>query len=295
MNYAPDMKKLEVVIPTRNRNILLLETLANLNLQTYPITKVYIVDSSDIPLVIENQYRFELNYIHTGIQSAAIQRNIGLSSVSIDCSFVGFIDDDVRVPRDYFKSLIDILNKSDGIGACGITSDSVNSKTNTPAFIFKRLFFLNSKKNGHINKAGINTPIKFGVGIVESDWLLGCAVWNLARFKALKFEESLHGLSLGEDVLISIEARKLGKLFVDSNLIIEHLQSKIARPNEIQFWKMWASNRKKIIYKMTDSKDTNFYYFWANFGQILSIIFFHKKNLISKIACIRGIIQGTIS
>ena len=108
------MKKVQVIIPTRNRRELLIEVLALLKKQTYPISKVIVVDSSDVFMKLENFDSIEISHIYSPIRSTAYQRNLGLQNVDEDTYSACFLDDDVTFESNYVEALLLML--SDKIG-----------------------------------------------------------------------------------------------------------------------------------------------------------------------------------
>ncbi|WP_089721211.1 glycosyltransferase family 2 protein [Candidatus Entotheonella palauensis] len=94
------------VIPTRNRPGCLDDLLTSLAHQTYPLSEVIIVDSSDEPLSEEALHKrhpsLPIIYL-TSEASVCLQRNIGLRRVTTPLVFV--CDDDMVAPSDYVAKL----------------------------------------------------------------------------------------------------------------------------------------------------------------------------------------------
>jgi glycosyltransferase involved in cell wall biosynthesis len=277
---------LSVVIPTRNRSPYLLNLVKLIGNQTLRPFEIIIVDSSDHPIDIHIFEGMELRirYIYTTVKSAAIQRNIGLENVVEDCKFISFLDDDTCPDSDYFYRLITCLEKNKGIGISPLVKSTKKSFHRTKpkgliGFIHK-LFLLDSSKDGAILASAIGIPIRDSfVGVKASQWLIGCSIWNFQRVKSLRFEPDFVGQSLGEDVIFSFRASQHGELFVDTNTTLFHSEASENRPDSSEFWKMWVTNRhrlSKLIYP-----ETKFLagFHWANFGQVLILIFSSLLNL----------------
>ena len=291
------MKKIEIVIPTRNRLELLKELLLELKYQTVPITQIWVIGSSDNSIAKEVKVISErIEYCHTTIKSAAIQRNIGLDQLSSDSDFVAFLDDDVRIPNDYLEVIISDFEKyKKAVGVSGVTNSEATVPKKKLQKIIKYIFLLESKNEGIVNRAGINIPVKRrDKGCIQSQWLLGCSVWDLKKVRHMRFETNLQGLSLGEDVIFSMKANKFGDLIVDTNVVFENKQSTIARPDEYTFWNMWSKNRKIILNQQPKGISKILAYHWANSGQALIIAV--KKDIDSKakIRSIRGLFKGSL-
>ena len=294
------MEKINVIVPTRNRKTCLLDLIKNLNLQNHEISKLIIIDSSDKPIKIsELKSIWPIKLIHTEIKSAAIQRNFGLDLVESNCRYVAFLDDDVLVPADYLNRLINTLKENDGIGVSGITSDLLMKRQQLKYNILihaKRFFLLDAKKPGSMTYSGINVPPypEKNKKPFETEWLIGCSLWDYNNIKKLKFESTFFGQSVGEDVLFSLKASKKGRLFVDPSIVIEHLLININRPSTFEFWYMWSKNRKLIIKELGGSIRNKVAYCWSNFGQILIFIVNSNYSLNSILASIKGVIRGML-
>lgn len=293
---------ISVVIPTRNRPTNLAAVLQKISEQSSAIEEVVIVDSSDIvvPIPLNPSWTFVLRHQTTKIKSAAVQRNIGIELVSGKCKYLCFLDDDVLPGPEYLNELIGSLQRAGGVGISGIAMNPFleDKKREKPSGVFGKLqvfFKLDSDQDGVLLKSGVNIPVRSQSGdIQEVEWLIGCSVWEFKTVKGLRFESDFIGQSLGEDVIFSLQASKLGKLFVNPNVHLIHLESEIGRPIGSEFWSMWVVNRKRLVEIMSNRKTLAVEYHLANFGQFLTLIYtavILKKS--SKFAAF-GIVSGYI-
>jgi glycosyltransferase involved in cell wall biosynthesis len=290
------MQLFSIIIPTRNRSELLHNVLSSIDFNEPNLIEVIVVDSSDFAIKLQiNQEK--IKYFHTSIKSAATQRNIGINNLNKITEIVFFVDDDVILPQDYFKQLNSCLCDIETIGASGlaINYNSVRGELKGISGIYRRIFLLDSKRDGILLPSAINIPVRTGKNsldnLVETQWLIGCSAWKSTILENLRFENKFKGQSLGEDVLFSNKARKLGKLKVNKTVILNHLESKIERPNLKNFYAMWVSNRYEISRQLHLSW-FNLAFHWANIGKfiITSIRWdFEKKD---KKSIIRGIMAG---
>jgi hypothetical protein len=124
---------------------------------------------------------------------------------------------------------------------------------------------------------------------VETEWLIGCSIWDFQKINALRFEEDFYGQSLGEDVIFSLKASSLGRIAADPTVIINHLESSIMRPNPEEFLYMWVRNRKRIVDLMRPGYIKYLAFHWANLGKTIQIIL--QPNS-SKYLPLKGIIRG---
>jgi glycosyltransferase involved in cell wall biosynthesis len=280
---------ISVVIPTRNRNELLIGCLNAILSNSIKPFQIIVIDSSDLDKRKKIAYLSNtIKHEFTEIKSAAKQRNIGLSKVDPNSKYIAFIDDDVLIPESYFAKLISSMEK---FGLCGISGLAINTEkesTHKPKGkvkkIFSRLFLLDSNLDGVLLKSGVNISVKEKSTIpVESEWLIGCSIWDYLIIKDLRFEEDFYGQSLGEDVIFSVRASKRGKIAVDTNVVLTHLESAILRPNDETFMYMWIKNRMRIISEMQSGNLKYLAYHWANFGKLLQVIFTSNPNKLLKI------------
>lgn len=289
---------ISVVIPTRNRIILLLGILSDLNVQTSMPLDVIVVDSSDdfIEIVSAN-YNFNLIHVNEIIQSAAQQRNIGVSLLNKSTSIVAFLDDDVRIKSDYLERLCSNISKYNLIGVSGVAlakNESLRQIPNGFFGLYRRIFMLDSKKSGALLKSGVNVPIHRGCeALVEVEWLIGCSCWKFESIRDNSFP-NIPGYSLGEDVIFSASLRGLGKLAVDPSTVLVHLESEIGRPDTYLYWRGWINYRKMLLLSQPSSLVRTFSFWWANFGKAISSLlllpFFPTKH----ISTLRGILAGTM-
>jgi glycosyltransferase involved in cell wall biosynthesis len=289
-----------IIIPTRNRKILLKKLVNNLLLNFKQIDQIIIVDSSD---KAECKAKFLTNrkilYVHSKIKSAAIQRNIGLSFVQPNRKYVAFLDDDVIPPSNYFTDLIALLNNKKAAGVSGVAENPNIHKSKKTFKVFeayRKFFFLDSNKEGVVLNSGVNIPIKNiskGNSIMESSWLIGCAVWDYQKINRIQFDNRFFGQSLGEDVLFSLKVSKYGKLFVKRDLILKHLESPIERPSYLKHHRMWVRNRFYISEELLGNR-MKFSYHWCNFGKFLSVLTFAPKDPIKFVLGTLGMILGFV-
>ena len=286
---------LSVIIPTRNRNDLLTNCIDAILRNSIKPEHIIVVDSSDSNKRINLEFMSTtIEHVFTEIKSAAKQRNLGLGKVPSKCDYVAFLDDDVIVPENYFSKLIVSMERYGYLGISGKAINKENEfaltrKTSTTQLI-SRLFLLNSTKNGVLLKSGVNIPVKSESAIpIEVEWLIGCSIWNFSKINNCRFEEDFYGQSLGEDVVFSLKASRIGKIAVDPNVILNHLESPIMRPNPEEFMRMWITNRKRVINEMPSGPIKYLAYHWANFGKLIQIIVLPNPN---KSLELKGFLNG---
>jgi len=264
---------LALIIPTRNRPDLLRRLLANLEELSLKPDVIIIVDSSDAGKNFELKSEFiNIHQIMTGYKSAAIQRNIGLDHLdnynkAEDIRFISFLDDDVMVPNDYFDLVLrGITQTNDCVGLSGIATTSEDAKTRIRRNRLTDWIGITGNP-GALTGAAINIS-PFGLTIKsEVDWLIGCSTWKAMIFQNLRFEHDFFGQSIFEDVIISVRARKLGKLICDPSIVLQHDLATEGRPIARDHYLNWVKNRFRIF--SYDVPNLSKYKFWF---LILSLI-----------------------
>jgi glycosyltransferase involved in cell wall biosynthesis len=236
-----------VVIPTRNRSEYVKEILRDLELQSLHPEITIIVDSSDETFEPKFAYT-NLKIIPTKIKSAAVQRNIGLDYLQNFpkwFDFVAFLDDDIRIDSDYLEKLSQLLlDRAEVIGTSGLALSTNEAK-------LRKNRLLNwigySGKEGELTKAAINIPVRNQSEEVEVEWLIGCSLWRLSKLDTIRFQSDFTGQSIFEDVIFSVEASRIGKLFVDPKVEIHHLLAQENRPRSYLHYSSWVKNRFRLI------------------------------------------------
>jgi glycosyltransferase involved in cell wall biosynthesis len=274
--------KFSVIIPTRNREVPLTNLLRKILTQTVLPNEIIIVDSSDIIQKSYSEINKIIKYFHTNEKSTARQRNLGIANVEKDTEVLFFLDDDIEPNTDYFQKMLNTLISNNAIGVSGLAINPNKTWRVKPSGIYgfiKRITFLDSKIDGKLLVSGVAIPVRNKESaVVETDWLIGCSCWNFQKIKLLRFEEDFTGYSLGEDVIFSIQAKKLGKLLVDTDIQIGHFELPHVETNIIQFNSMWVYNRFRIKEYIDKEVIFHFAFFLSTFARtIYTFISLPKK------------------
>jgi glycosyltransferase involved in cell wall biosynthesis len=299
-NLRPS-RRITVIIPTRNREELLVKLVNKLITFENQITQLIIIDSSGSPCALEsaNDFPFDFVYEHSKISSAAYQRNLGLNLVQDLPDYVAFLDDDV-VPNDlYFINLINALESEGAIGVSGVAIDPALALTGHKRSYFlrhyKRMFGLAGKIEGRVLPSAVAIPvIENESALVSAKWLIACSVWRYKAVSDLRFENFV-GQSLSEDVIFSMKASQRGLLLVNPGVILHHSQELSGRPNLYNFWKMWVTNRRKLVIIFRGQGMSFVSFYWANFGQLIILFLKFLKGDTESGKGALGIIIGTFS
>ena len=265
-----------VIIATLNRPELLKNLLHQLSSQTLKPSQIIIIDASNeenrVPIdKIEDE---KIIYKISKVKSAALQRNQALELVDKETEFIAVLDDDIIIEPDYLDRCFKLIKNTNAVGVSGVAIPIIHREKSKNFFV-KKFFLFESKKGGVITLSGINIPVKESNknGTVhKTEWLIGCSFWRYKDIQDLKYCELFLGNSLFEDVIFSMQANKKGNLYVDSTIVLNHLESAISRPNVQEFYSMWIVNRYQVIRNLDAGYKKYLAYHWSNFGKLVQLI-----------------------
>jgi GT2 family glycosyltransferase len=247
-----------VIICTRNRLKPLVTCLESLIRQTFPITQLIVVDSSEPSLEtftefvnIFTQVQFpatQLIYLHTQ-PGLTLQRNQGIAQTKTDVVF--FFDDDVVLYPRYIEYLMEIFQAHPEYGGGMGTITGIRSTQKRPDDILRRFFLLvQSGAEGRMQKSGLPTHSHGRSEFMEVEILSGCgAAYRSGVFKEFSFDEATTGYSYMEDVDFSYRVSRRYKLFYDPRVILEHHHSPLARDRVAKNRKMYLVNHHYFFFK----------------------------------------------
>jgi glycosyltransferase involved in cell wall biosynthesis len=288
---------ISIVIPTRNRPVLLTRLVSSLESAIDIDYEIVIIDSSDGNKSSENLAKINnVRYYRTEIKSAAIQRNIGIDKIE-NTDFVFFLDDDVLPNYNFFKETLKTFNNENVVGVSGLAISTKEIKERRPPSgligLIMIMFLLDSKKDGILLKSGVNIPVRDREsGISRVDWLIGCSAWRFNAIGQTRFESDFLGQSLAEDVIFSVRMNKKGKLLTNSEILLAHDESDIERPKRKDFWEMWVKNRYRLVSVANPGPIGKFSFWWANLGQLLILSYSKVRKRSYSDGSISGLVYG---
>ena len=205
-----------LIIPTLNRPQVLRETLVSVFAQSLLPEKIYVVDQSDNDETKNICLRFSsVTYMHSEVKSLTKARNIGvMESINAGMDFWAFLDDDVELDPDYFKTLYEgFACNSSIVGIAAWVRPLVPVRrsfwVNTLRFIGGFDYF--SKRIKMRRNFLATSPWVAGNKIIDAEWMHGgaMAVRNL-NDKNIFFDENLILYALAEDRDFSYRLSKIG-------------------------------------------------------------------------------------
>jgi glycosyltransferase involved in cell wall biosynthesis len=204
---------MSLVIPTRNRSVVLRRTLESIAAQSAQPAEIIVVDASDetdtqtsdsyVPLLPGN-----IVWLHASVAGAAGQRNQGISACRH--SLIGFFDDDILLEPECISRMWKALQSDSQLG--GVNAMIINQRYQPPGIASRWLF---RTLNGRSEESYAGKLIGPAVNllpedrddlpeVVAVDWLnTTCVLYRGEALPKPAFPSHFFGYSLMEDVALS--------------------------------------------------------------------------------------------
>jgi GT2 family glycosyltransferase len=247
--------KIVFVIATKDRPAELHYVLTSLEIQSYPVDHVIIVDGGTqaVEEVAKGFTDMSVTYLRCAPPSAARQRNLGIKEVGRDIDLVGFLDDDIELEKEAVEAMMRFWTEApEGIG--GAAFNMINS----PPLYASRLKSLRavemiglySKNRGRVLPSGFHTIIDYLPETMFVQWLpTGAVVWRRKILEQFKFDEWFVGYSYLEDLDFSYRVGKWYHLAVVSDARYYHYPASEGRGDSYVFGKREVANRLYFVRK----------------------------------------------
>lgn len=295
---------MSVIICTRNRLDCISECLASIAEQTAFPNELIIVDSSDIPLIAQEQFtsffthenypHTKLFYRHTRV-GLTHQRNIGIDLAHSDIIY--FFDDDTVLEHNYLKEMQRIFaGHPKYAGGTGYITNISPYKQTFRYFV--RTFFLIQRNYtlGHFTSSGMPTHAYGTDQFKEVQTMSGCcSAYRSCIFTKHRFDENLKRYAYMEDCDLSKRVSNHHKLFYNPFARIAHNQSPLSRERLIDFRAMFSNYYTYLFFKnfYPENKIRIIAYLWSMLGLLIEALYstVTQRNT----AYIRGYWQGIYS
>jgi len=249
-----------IVTPTFRRPEEVKGLLENISKQSVLPIEIILVDGAptgedeteNMVRLSAGKYTFTINYIRRN-GGTAIQRNYGIDVAKGE--FVAFVDDDVRLEKDFLKNTLDVMGSDENQTVGGVVGYRANEYFNTGDSErwrwYKKLGLLTVYEPGRYDfKSGypINNSMQVPFeGTRPVDFMTtACAVWRRAVLdNGLRFDEFFRDYGVLEDAHFSLKAGRNWRLLQCGDALCEELRSPLGRVS-----------RRKIGFKSV----ANYYY-----------------------------------
>ena len=266
-----------VIICTRDRLEPLVRCLGSIAEQTYPISQLIIVDSSESPVHSAQAFvdafsagQFpitELIYLHTK-PGLTFQRNQGVALARAGVVF--FFDDDVTLSPRFVAYLMEVFEEHPEYGGGMGTIAGVRLIQKRPVDRLRRFFLLNySASDGRMQKSGMPRHPTGRSTFMEVEVLSGGLTAYRAQVLAeFAFDEVVTGYAYMEDVDFSYRVSRRHRLFYDPRAVIEHHHPPAAWDQSADNRRMYLVNYHYFFFKniYADCRWCVLHHLWAVFG-----------------------------
>jgi glycosyltransferase involved in cell wall biosynthesis len=223
-HLSVDLLPISVVIPTRDRAIVLRRTLKSLAAQSSQPAEIVVVDASqyrEAGVTCSGQWilglRAEVVWLTAQTPGAASQRNQGVRRCRQ--GVIGFIDDDILFEPNCVTRLWCALQSDECLG--GVSALITNQRYQSPRFVSRLMFRLMAGRSessyaGRVLGPAVNLLPEDRVDlpeIVPVDWLnTTCALYRREALPDPPFPSHFTGYSMMEDLTLSLTVGKRWKL-----------------------------------------------------------------------------------
>jgi GT2 family glycosyltransferase len=249
-----------VVVCTHQRPLSLKRFLDSLAEQDRVPDELIIVDASEddetermlsqLPGIVKIVDRCLYFRVSGSLKGITRQRNFALRWVTSD--LVVFFDDDVVLLPHCLREM-EHVHRDPSLHVAGVGAFMRNQAWPlSDSWVWRtrqRLGLVRDLQPGRYHRSGISIPWNLvkAEGLVEGDWLPGCAMmWKTATAREVGFYEGFAGYAQGEDLEFSLRARKHGKLLVAGMAHVIHLYESSGRPDAFKRGYMAINNRYQI-------------------------------------------------
>ena len=236
------------------------------------------------------------HWSYTDTPSLARQRNTAIDRLPASVEIVHFIDDDVTVRPGYFEALSAALRSDSDVGGTGgiITERPQGVPSSSPERL-RRLFFLGHSDPGRVLPSGYATNAQHprtnsAHGLRKTEWLSGCSSsYRRDLLERHRFDETLTGYSMLEDLDLSYRIRQQARLIVQPEARLLHRRSSRNRLDAERYGHALTVHRRWFMEKHFDTPSACLAYWWSLVGRLLAILASSDDH---RSAALRGLLRG---
>jgi len=276
-------ESLTVAVCTKNRHSDLGRCIESIGRAHPPATgsrvQILVIDDGEAPEAVlvklsetlrDAGYRFE--YYQKRERFGLFQSRL-LAFERADGDVVLFLDDDVEIDCRYLVNLLGIYQSGPGLAGVGGVN-ILPQKNSRVRRAYGRLFLYDSGRPGRLSASGGAKSAEYWLEQdrpFETDFLSGCNMsFRKTLMQDLVSDQCLEGYSVGEDLFLSLHARRKGTLIVDPSLQVRHHYSGISRENRKQVAFAMMVNHYNLLRQLSPSRWSRLAFTWMVFGHFLN-------------------------
>jgi len=264
--------KFSLVICTYMRPIALIKLLQSVKEQTLYPDEILIIDGStnnETETFLKENKFLNLSYFMVCESEKGLtkQRNFGISKVSNNMEIICFLDDDTILEEDYFENLIKTyVVKKDAIGVGGYITNEIKWEIQKEEKCPKKYYCI----DGYKRKEGLRFRVRKFLKLIDKTppgympvyshgrsisflppsnkvypveyFMGGVSSFKKEVLDKIKFSTYFEGYGLYEDLDFCLRVSKIGKLYVNTSVKLEHHHEEAGRPNKFNYGKMVVRN-----------------------------------------------------
>ena len=285
MNFA-------VLICTYNKPAHLNRLLQSISESILLPDKILIISAGNKTNLDIDNYKFNIEIIHSEIANQSYQKQIGIKSLINNFSHIVFLDDDVLVTKNTFAEIRNTFKtlESNYLGIA-LNLEVQKKKYSFLENIFRKIFILNGYPLGRVLINGHITPYLESKYSINTEWANGISAWRNEALKYYGHNKIPNGYSAYEDVIFSYKVSRIGKIiFIPSIKVMSQELAGTKRLTSSQFfyatlWRLFFVKQNKLNFPlMIYSHLARTFEFIFKGDRLMSIIqrlFFGTKLLLS--------------
>ena len=243
-------EKIAAIIPTADRAESLAECLRSLACSLSPVERVLIVDASTdrqkTRVAVDGRWPFKMELYESPVRGSAAQRNLALQRLEGEDGVL-FIDDDAVVEPDCIGKMLEAF----GPAVVGVAANISNQPVGRPGLATRVALWLagggwSGDPSGRLIGPAVGILPRHDVPqrFLEIEWAsTTCVLYRRDALPISGFHAFFSGYSLGEDVALSADVRKKGRLIYASEARIIHTSRRTAKPPPYDYGRMEVLNR----------------------------------------------------
>lgn len=239
---------LALIVPTMDRPQPLRRLLASIAAQSAQPAQILVVDGGreSAVAVLAEYPQLPLRHLQVRPPSLTRQKNAGLGALAPEVTLVGFLDDDVVLEPECLAAMQAFWETAQPqVGGAGFLDVLAPPRRGV---WLKRLFALDSERDGWVLPSGHNTSLRAQPRPYEVRWLPGGAsLWRREAVEAFRFDEWFTGYSYLEDVEYSLRVGRRYRLMAVPQSRIRHESARFSWRQQFRFGVWQVTNRIYLV------------------------------------------------